>query len=286
MTSQKGHQYIEVPFNRAQWHLHEVMRQELAQIVANSGKFDSLAQRRKLGSAALHLIMVASEPSLLLRVPHFPHENLLGEVLAEGAAPKIRFACERARRLAKQGLKSIVWSTFRQNVESMADQLRDLRAVYIHGGIDAGDQDDDSTREGRIKQFRNDPHCYVMVANPAAAAEGISLHRICRHAIYVDRTYNAAHYLQSEDRIHRLGLGPDESPTIEILFCPGSIDESVRDRLEAKVNAMAAALDDPSLTIRAHQYVPFDLDDDPEADSGLIEEDDVGSILEWLRRAE
>ena len=29
------------------------------------------------------------------------------------------------------------------------------------------------------------------------------------HAIYLDRTFNAGHFLQSQDRIHRLGLGDD-----------------------------------------------------------------------------
>jgi hypothetical protein len=38
------------------------------------------------------------------------------------------------------------------------------------------------------------------------------LHKVCQNAIYVDRTFNAAHFLQSEDRIHR--LGQVHSPTI------------------------------------------------------------------------
>ena len=74
-----------------------------------------------------------------------------------------------------------------------------------------------------------------MVANPAAASEGVSLHRICHHAIYLDRTFNAAHYLQSEDRIHRFGLPADQKTTIEIVECLDSVDETVRMRLNLKI---------------------------------------------------
>jgi SNF2 family DNA or RNA helicase len=277
-------QIIPIPFNPAQKQLYDLMRSEVARQAEQTLSDATRSRLRALGRSVMRLIEVVSNPALLAYDITFLHDELLGEVLAEGAAPKIRFACERARRLAKRGNKCIIWTTFRRNVESIAEQLSDLNAVYIHGGIDAGAPDDDDTREGRIWQFRNNHSCFVMVANPAAAAEGISLHKVCRHAIYVDRTYNAAHYLQSEDRIHRLGLGPDESPTVEILVCPESIDESVQVRLDTKVRAMADALNDRSLSIGAQQYVPFDIDDDPESESATIEEDDVQSILEWLRR--
>lgn len=275
---------VSVPFNVAQKRLYDLLRSEVLRQAEQALTRANRSQLRALGRSVMRLLEVVSNPSLLARDIGFLHDDLLGEVLSEGAAPKIRFACERARRLAKRGHKSIIWTTFRQNVESIADQLRDLNAVFIHGGIDAGDDDDDGTREGRLRQFKEDPHCFVMVANPAAAAEGISLHRVCRYAIYVDRTYNAAHYLQSEDRIHRLGLQPHESPTVELLICPGSIDESVQSRLEAKVATMANALNDSSLTIGARQYVPFEVEDDPESESEDLDEDDVRSILDWLRR--
>jgi hypothetical protein len=89
----------------------------------------------------------------------------------------------------------------------------------------------------------------VLVANPAACAEGISLHTVCHHAIYLDRTYNAAQYLQSEDRIHRLGLQPGTETTIEILHSPDTVDDSVMRRLNYKVGKMADVLEDDSIRI-------------------------------------
>ena len=141
----------------------------------------------------------------------------------------------------------LVWSSFRANVEYIADRMADLGAVYIHGGVDTGDEDDDEKREGKIKRFHDDENVRIMVANPAAAGEGVSLHRVCHHALYLDRTFNAAHYLQSEDRIHRYGSALDEETLIEIVECIGSVDETVRSRLEFKIGAMADVLDDSSL---------------------------------------
>lgn len=122
-----------------------------------------------------------------------------------------------------------------------------------------------------------------MVANPAAACEGISLHTVCQNAIYVDRTFNAAHYLQSEDRIHRLGLRPDQSPVVEILECRLTIDEIVRNRLGIKIDRKSAVLEDPSLNV---DPIPFDLaslDDFEEFGAGITDED-VTSIIRGLRQ--
>jgi SNF2 family DNA or RNA helicase len=118
----------------------------------------------------------------------------------------------------------------------------------------------------------------VMVANPAAASEGISLHRVCHHAIYLDRTFNAAHYLQSEDRIHRFGLAPDQDSTIEIVECEETVDETVLERLNYKIGRMAEALEDSSLLVE-----PIDLDEDDidgydEYSAGLSS-DDIEALL-------
>jgi SNF2 family DNA or RNA helicase len=180
----------------------------------------------------------------------------------------------RTRQLARQGKKVLIWSGFRTNVEYIADRLSDLGAVYIHGGVDAGDEDNDDTREGKIRRFHDDPDVQVMVANPAAASEGISLHRVCHHAIYLDRSFNAAHYLQSEDRIHRFGLPAGQSTDIVIIECEESIDQTVRARLEFKIGQMADVLQDNSLRPEA---VPIDeelMEDYDELSVGL----DMGDI--------
>src|SRR5262249_6303933 len=86
----------------------------------------------------------------------------------------------------------------------------------------------------------------------AAAGEGISLHEVCHDAIYLDRSYNTTHYLQSIDRIHRLGLEPGVETNIYIFqtVAPkgiGSIDRSVNRRLAMKLRNLQQLLNDQDL---------------------------------------
>lgn len=98
----------------------------------------------------------------------------------------------------------------------------------------------------------------------------------------MDRTYNAAHYLQSVDRIHRLGLPSGIRTNIYILesVAPkivGAIDFSVRRRMIKKLKIMAEVLED------------FDLQrlalDEEEGDAPLdhdITLEDLSDIIEEL----
>lgn len=58
-------------------------------------------------------------------------------------------------------------------------------------------------RASIVARFQSSPDLNVLVANPAAAREGLTL-TAANHAIYIDRTFNLLDYLQSQDRIHRI----------------------------------------------------------------------------------
>jgi len=212
-----------------------------------------------LQKSAYTLIQLVSNPSLLASDTSFKHKELLKAVLLEGDSAKLEYVTLRARQLAAKGEKVIIWSSFVQNIELISARLFDLGADYIHGGVEAGSDEKEYTRERKIKKFHEDPNAFVLVANPAACSESISLHTVCHHAIYLDRNYNAAQYLQSEDRIHRLGLKPDQKTIIEVLCSPETIDESVAIRLQKKVKLMSEVLDDPDLNI---DPIPYDPNDD------------------------
>jgi SNF2 family DNA or RNA helicase len=261
--------------------LYRLMKFEVAREAATALNIRSKQAFRRLGRSVARLLQFVSNPSLLSSDIGVANRDLLRAVLAEGDSPKLRYVLKRARALANDGQKVLIWSSFVRNVEFLADRLADLGAVYIHGGVDAGDEDDDETREGKIKLFHDDPNVKVMIANPAAASEGVSLHTVCHHAIYLDRTFNAAHYLQSEDRIHRLGLAPDQRTTIELVECVGTVDETVRERLGQKVSAMAAALEDSALRIDPIPLDPSSIEDPDEYATGLAEAD-VEALLRDL----
>ena len=276
-------QMAQLPMAPMQAELYKLMKFEVAREAASALSISSKQAFRSLGRSVARLLQFVSNPSLLSSDIGFAHPDLLAAVLAEGDGPKMKYILKRARALARNGHKVLIWSSFVRNVEYIAERLADLGAVYIHGGVDAGDDDDDESREGKIKLFHDDPTVRVMVANPAAASEGVSLHRVCHHALYLDRTFNAAHYLQSEDRIHRFGLAPDQSTTIEIIECVGTVDETVRERLGYKIGQMAEALEDSSLRPDPIPIDPNDIEDAEEYGTGLARED-IDALLRDLAK--
>jgi SWI/SNF-related matrix-associated actin-dependent regulator 1 of chromatin subfamily A len=58
-------------------------------------------------------------------------------------------------------------------------------------------------RDAAVSAFRRGPSVHLLIANPAAAREGLAL-RQARTAIYIDRTFKLVDFLQSQDRMHRL----------------------------------------------------------------------------------
>jgi SNF2-related domain len=274
---------VSLPMAPIQQELYQLMRFEVAREASAALNSQSRQAFRALGRSVARLLQFVSNPSLLSAQIGFAHGDLLAAVLAEGDGPKLDYVLKRARQLARSGRKVLIWSSFVRNVEYIDRRLADVGSVFIHGGVDAGSEDDDETREGKIKLFHDDPNVRVMVANPAAASEGVSLHRVCHHAIYLDRTFNAAHYLQSEDRIHRFGLPAGQSTDIEIVECSGTVDETVRLRLGFKIGQMAEALDDSSLKPDPIPIDPadFEAEDQDDYATGLAL-DDIRTLLEDL----
>ncbi len=128
-----------------------------------------------------------------------------------------------------------------------------------------------STTEKLISKFKNDTSTQVLIANPAACAESISLHTVCHAAIYLDRTFNCAHYLQSLDRIHRLGLKAEDSTTYYILVSANTIDEVVHDRLIEKMQRLRDVVEG-DLPGEVSGYWGDDLGSEEERDFDLVEE--------------
>jgi SNF2 family DNA or RNA helicase len=123
----------------------------------------------------------------------------------------------------------------------MRSFLAPLQPAVIHGSISREE------RESELARFRQDPECHVLLTNPQTLGEGISLHMTAHEAVFMDRTYNAAQYLQALDRIHRLGLPKEVKTTIHLLSSNASVDQRVASRLEVKIGTLSEMLDDPGL---------------------------------------
>ena len=249
--------FVDVGMDSGQLALYSVVRNEFIrdyskQISRGMGDAQFLRARRSV----MRLLQLSINPTLALSAMANDDvkvdSNIVDLVLEEGHSAKMRAVMDHAYALAKEGKKCVIWTIFTDTIHSFVSALADLNPVFIHGGVPSGLPDDPECREGRIRRFHEDLGCYVLVANPAAAGEGISLHTVCHNAIYADRSYVSTHYLQSIDRIHRLGLGPDEETHIHIYRSKappviGSIDMSVSRRLVEKIRNMQQLLDDPDL---------------------------------------
>lgn len=109
--------------------------------------------------------------------------------------------CKFLSILEKNNRKSIVWCNFVDTINVIYKVLKDkgyyVKTIY-------GDTEQ-SEREKIIDEF-NYGTLQILVTNPATLAESVSLHKACHDAHYLELNYNLYQYLQSRDRIHRLGL--------------------------------------------------------------------------------
>lgn len=238
----------------------------------------------ELGRIIVYLLMAATSPALLsvgttryeplaYRVPPLdpPAGSSLAELMSDlpnyELSPKYREVLQIVRDNAARGRKTLVWSTFIRSLNTLRDMLAAFSPALVHGGTE--------DREAEIQRFRTDPTCMVLLSNPATLGEGISLHHECHDAVYVDRDFAAGRYLQSLDRIHRLGLAPDTETRVTVLVSNATIDEVVEQRLGMKLDFMGRVLDDPAVRELA------DLDEEPSFGGGL-DNGDLQALIGYL----
>ncbi|MEV4124880.1 DEAD/DEAH box helicase [Nocardia sp. NPDC049707] len=250
----------------------------------------------RLGRIAMYLLEAATNPMLLTAgsdeddqegFEHPPLEikgnEAVADLLLRYRELEVPWKYDQVAAIvdaaARKGEKVIVWSSFVRNLKLLAARLQSHQPALVHGGVPYSDtaKPGEVTRDIEFDRFRNDPNCHVLLANPAACGEGVSLHHWCHHAVYLDRTFNAGHFLQSQDRIHRLGLADHTITRFTLLLSHGTIDELVDGRLREKVRALAKLMADPGLVKVAL----------PEPDTGARErpgtDDDIAAVLSMLQ---
>ncbi|MEU2622124.1 DEAD/DEAH box helicase [Streptomyces sp. NPDC007157] len=238
-----------------------------------------------LGKTALRLLMAATSPALLLegatkyeplayQLPplEIPAGSSLYSLMQNlpdyELSPKYKEALAIVAENAAQGRKTLVWTTFVRSLTTLAQMLDKYSPAVVYGGT--------PDREEQLRRFREDPSCMVLISNPATLGEGISLHHVCHDAVYVDRDFMAGRYLQSLDRIHRLGLAPETETKVTVIAARGTIDEVVEVRMDQKLEFMGKILDDPTVQQLA------DLEEEPSVAAGLAP-GDIEALLRHIR---
>lgn len=280
---------VELPMSPIQSEVYAALRRSY---IGKFGISDSdqnyFGQR---GKAVMTLLAAATNPGLLMGVAHedaylgllWPPQELSGSerllgVLGKYASHEIPAKYEWVSRFvakAKQeGRKVIVWSTFVGNLLALNRLLEPFEPALIYGGTPSEE------RASELKRFRNSKSCSVLLSNPQTLGEGVSLHNECHDAIYVDRSYNAGLYLQSLDRIHRLGLPPNQETNVYILQSASSLDVRIARRLEVKIDRLGTYLNDNGLI---EVSLPSGDDEDPPEGMLGLDNIDLNDLFEHLR---
>ncbi len=151
--------------------------------------------------------------------------------------------------------KTIVWCTWVPSIKVLSQRLTQLSIK--HGAYYGATPQD--KRQEYVDAFNGDPEFRVLVANPQTAGEGLNLigydverpdesDTFCDHVVFFSNDWSAIKRRQAEDRAHRRGA---RMPVrITDLVVPGTIDEDILDRLNAK-QQMATIVADVSAILRS-----------------------------------
>jgi SNF2 family DNA or RNA helicase len=152
-----------------------------------------------------------------------------------------------SRLIDAGGEKVVVWSFFTYSLNSVFERYQKYCPVRIDGSVRAVD------RSRAIDAFQTDPKVRLFIGNPAAAGAGITL-TAARCAIYESFSNQAAHYLQSLDRIHRRGQERDVE--YFILLGNSTVEITEYERLLRKEHGASELLgDDPAPIVTREQFI-------------------------------
>ncbi len=197
---------------------------------------------------------------------------------------KFEKAKELIESIIASGQKAVVWACFIKTIESFSEFLKvnGINNKVLYGatpvatdGMTPEDEDYELTREAIIREFHDPESSFkVILANPFAVAESISLHKACHNAIYLERSFNCAHFLQSKDRIHRYGLPEGIVTNYYYLISENSVDTVIDERLNEKEARLLGII----------ESTPIPLFDNVLEDGG--DEDIKAVIRDYARRTQ
>jgi SNF2 family DNA or RNA helicase len=232
-----------------------------------------LRQWRK--ARMVRLLQATSNPTLLakyseeFRVPPITEEgfsiiNVIEKYPEYEIPAKFEIANKLIRSIISKSEKVVVWTSFIHNIFMLKNILKDLKIFVVYGDVPKDSSEDiEFNREQQISDFKNNKEASILLANPAACAESISLHSVCRNAVYLDRTFNCGQYLQSLDRIHRLGLKKNEKVIYHLIEAVDTIDETIENRLNEKIDRMKSIFSD-ELPLGSFETEDYEFDQEQE----------------------
>ena len=271
--------YQPCPMTEFQTQIYETIAWDILQNFENQERFRAYSDFER---NFMYLIMASTDPSLLGEDNQYSNELIdLGGVpiqnrIRQYASGELSGKMLELRRLmsdiVEKKEKVVIWCNFRgtlKKVEQMMEKEFNVQSRRIDGSIAKDDiENEDENKEKSIREFKTNDEMNVLIANPASLAEAVSLHKVCHQAIYMDRTFVATNWMQSKDRIHRLGSDSKATYTVLMsIYGQGdrrrTVDNLLRISLERKEAAMNEFLEDPIPNVRITD-VNYDTINNPE----------------------
>jgi SNF2 family DNA or RNA helicase len=220
---------VRIALTGRQARMYETMKTELALWVRSMNGQQAEERADAILARMVRLAQLASNPAML------------DTDYQETPSKFLQLDQELASYMDNPAQKVLIWTSFVENIETLRVRYARWKPVCIHGSVSTQE------RDAAVKAFKGDSNTRILIANPAAAREGLTLTE-ANLAIYLDRTFNLVDYLQSQDRIHRISQTRDCE--IVLLIAANTVDEFIDFTLEQKHRiAQYAQLDSDMLSI-------------------------------------
>ncbi|MED4051539.1 DEAD/DEAH box helicase [Priestia megaterium] len=268
--------------------IYDMVAGDISEEVLTMSKVDAQVYMSWRKAKMIRLRQISSNPALLRNsLVEFVGKDTVNGVTSLSdviqnyneyeMSTKMKKTIELALQKIKERKRVVIWTEFVDNIIYLDKIFTNygVTSFKVYGDIpkEATDEvGDELTREGQIAGFK-ETEASVLIANPQTMAEAVSLHKQCHVAIYMDRSFNCAHWMQSKDRIHRVGLADDIITEYYIIQNKDSIDEVIDERLSIKEAVMNQILS---------SEVPVATGEFNGKDFG--EDDDFNAVLKHISR--
>lgn len=279
-----NHDPVNVPMGEVQREIYDFIEDRYIPYFENEQGVSATALLKK--ARFIRLLQAASNPNLLKQsLEKYYHEQglsdelyiddsaIIEKILRYKELEKVPSKFERIKEIVSElvvkGEKVILWGSFILSIKQLQEYLANngISSKLLIGEVPVERDDlpeNVITREKVIRDFHDPNSSYrVIIANPFAVAESISLHKACHNAIYFERTFNAANFIQSKDRIHRVGLDPNTDTHYHYILSENSIDGTIHRRLnekEARMLELIESRDIPLISENMNYDIDFDND--------------------------
>lgn len=270
---QEFHEPIRVPMNNIEKQIYDTIVNEIRDFNREDFIREASVRDRLRRARIMRLRQATSYPKLLETAIVDIDDNF--DISNSDAArniqdydslekpAKLEKLLEMAMEFKENNQKLVIWTNFIGTlhlIESELDKIG-IQAKCIYGDVPIESNNGLLTRE-QIRQQFIDPTSGidVLIANPGACAESISLHKSCHNAVYYDMSFNCAQYLQSLDRIHRVGGSENISVNYYFLQYENNFEQTIMDNLNTKSENMRVLIE------QDYPIYSIDMLDDDELD--------------------